>query len=79
VQVAQRRGETPVRGSMSTWPKNWLPPLGGWFGKSAALTNSTLGPNVGSSGFGPNVPALTGPATSSQNGSKSVKAARDGS
>ena len=42
-------------------------------------TNFTSGPNVGSSVFGPNVPALSGPATNSQNGSKSVNFARAGS
>src|SRR3712207_7337151 len=34
------------------------------------LTNLTSGPNVMSVAFGPNAPALIGPATNSQNGSK---------
>ena len=53
------RSEAPnalLCGSIRTCPKNWLPPLGGWFAKSAALTNSARGPNVGSSAFGPKVP-----------------------
>ena len=41
--------------------------------------NFSSGPNVGSSAFGPNVPALSGPATNSQNGSNSVNFARAGS
>ena len=39
-------------------------------------SKSRRGPKVPSSVFGPNDPALMGPATNSQNGSKSVNAAR---
>src|SRR5262249_51195562 len=62
-------------------PKNWNPSDGGRlpFMPCGMPTNFTSGPNVLSSGFGPNVPALSGPATNSQNGSNAVNAARDGS
>ena len=57
------------------------PALGGRFGFKSRGTpvNITSGPNVASSGPGANVPACSGPATNSQNGSKSVKRARAGS
>ena len=41
--------------------------------------NFASGPKVGSSVFGPNVPACSGPATNSQNGLNSVNFARVGS
>ena len=67
--------------SMSTWPKNCMPALGGRFTwpASGAFTNTSSGPNVSSSSLGPNVPALSGPLTNSQNGAKSWYFARFGS
>jgi hypothetical protein len=61
-------------------PKNWKPSDGGRLGFMPAgiPRNFTSGPNVGSSSFGPNVPAFSGPATNSQNGSNSVNVARMG-
>ena len=44
-----------------------------------ALTNTTYDPNVPSSALGPNVPALSGPATNSQKPSKPLNAAFAGS
>ena len=38
---------------------------------AAPSENTTCGPKVSSSALGPKVPALSGPATNSQNGSKS--------
>ncbi len=69
-----------VAGSTSSVPKNWSPSLGGRFGSMPPAIDEkrTSGPNVPSSLFGPKVPACIGPATISQNGSKSVKVARSG-
>ena len=61
-------------------PKNWKPSDGGRlaFMPGGMPTNFASGPNVASSRPGPNVPACSGPATNSQNGSKSVNFARVG-
>lgn len=62
-----------VSSSMSTCPKNCSPALGGrwnWPG-GGALAKTSCGPKVGSSSFGPKVPAFSGPETNSQNGAKS--------
>ncbi len=55
--------------SIFTSPKNWNPALGGRVAcpVGGAFCNTTVGPNVLPSGLGPKVPALSGPATNSQN------------
>src|SRR5262249_37044864 len=57
--------------SMATSPKYWKPSAGEAFGWGGVSANTTCGPNVPSSRFGPNAPAFSGPETNSQNGSKS--------
>ena len=49
-----------------------------FFAVGGAFWNTTSGPKVPSSGFGPKLPAFKGPATNSQNGSNCWKAARLG-
>ena len=63
----------PDAPSILTCPKNCMPADGGrfWLSLPGAFTKRTSGPNVLSSAAGPNVPACNGPATNSQNGSKS--------
>ena len=68
-----------VVGSIATCPKNCRLSLGGRFGFGATDVNTASGPKVASRTPGPKVPAWSGPATNSQNGSKSVQVARDGS
>ena len=67
-----------VRASTRSVPKNCRPALGGRFGFVPCGTpvNLTSGPKVESMAFGPKVPACSGPATNSQNGSNSVNRAR---
>ncbi len=64
---------------MSTSPKNWYPSAGETFATVGALTKTRSGPKVPSSALAGKAPALSGPETNSQKGSKSVKAAREGS
>ena len=70
--VCQPLKSARVCGSMATSPKNCSPSLGGRLGFGATDVKTASGPNVGSSTPGPNVPAWSGPATNSQNGSKLV-------
>lgn len=63
---------------MSTSPKNWYPPAGETLAVVGAFTHTRSGPNVASSSVAGNAPALSGPETNSQNGSKSPNAARAG-
>ena len=65
-------------GAISTRPKNWPFPSRGEPIAGPAFWKSTSGPKVPSISLGPKEPALIGPATNSQNGSKSVNAARSG-
>ena len=67
--------------SMARWPKNWLPSRGDCRrGESLPLEKTTSGPKVWSSSpsLRGKVSAASGPETNSQNGSKSVYAARSG-
>ena len=72
---------TWVAPSIFASPKYCIPSVGGRFCFIPAGTEEylTSGPNVRSISPGPNVPALIGPATNSQNGVKSVNCARPGS
>lgn len=57
-----------VFASISTWPKNCMPLVGGALTSVGAFWYITCMPNVASVLFGPNPPALSGPETNSQSG-----------
>lgn len=52
--------------------------MGETFEAVGAFTNTRSGPKVLSSALAGKAPAFSGPETNSQNGSKSVNAAREG-
>ena len=80
VDVAQCDGHDPrLRRRSRRAPKNWWPSAGEVLGAGGGSANTASGPNVASRAFGPKAPALSGPATNSQNGSNAPIAARDGS
>ena len=78
VEVAQGDGERAALRIDLHLAEELVAGEGELFWTSGAFWNITCGPNVPSSALGPKLPALRGPATNSQNGAKSLNAARSG-
>lgn len=74
----QSHRQLPASPVVSTSPKNCGDSIGESFARSGARTKTRSGPNVPSSAFAGKPPAAGGPETNSQNGAKSVTAARSG-